>query len=121
MTKIFIDWTYTNTDNMVYNPEIIIDYTNSYTFSIGDLIREARMKNAVVKRQLAIIFKPFDIDLIIKLITNLYTHIEALSIEHANYANKKAIPFIYKTIIDIESESAEIFCFDMNRRVVDLK
>lgn len=120
MTKIFIDWIFTNSEG-VYNPEILIDYNNSYIFSMGDLIKESRVDNALVKRRLAKLFEPFERDLIIKLITNLYTHIQALSTEHSGYNDGKVIPFIYKSIVDIESESAEIFCFDMNRRVVDLR
>lgn len=120
MTKIFIDWIYTNSE-MMYNPKIIIDYNNSYIFSIGDLVKENRVDNALVKRRLAKLFEPFERDLIIKLITNLHKYIENLSMEHAGYNDSKVIPFLYKSIVDIESESAEIFCFDMNRRVVDLR
>lgn len=120
MTKIFIDWIFTNSEG-VYNPEIIIDYTNSYIFSMGDLLKESRVDNALVKRRLAKLFEPFERDFIIKLITNLYTHIEALSNDHRGYNDGKVFPFLYKSIVDIESESAEIFCFDMNRRVVDLR
>lgn len=120
MTKIFIDWTYANT-NLVYDPEILIDFNNSYTFDIRALISERRSENTLIKRHLAKLFAPFERDLIIKLIINLHKCIEELSAEHSVYNGKKQIPFIYKSIIDIESESAEIFCFDMNRRVVDLK
>lgn len=120
MTKIFIDWIYTNSDE-AYNPEILIDYTSSYIFNIGDLLKENRKDNALVKRRLTKLFYPFDRDLIIKLITNLHNHIEELSAEHSVYNDGYQIPFIYNTIVDIESETAEIFCFDMNRRVVDLK
>ena len=120
MTKIFIDWLYTNSDS-VYNPEILIDYTSSYIFDIGDLVKENRKDNALVKRRLAKLFEPYERDLIIKLIINLHNHIEELSAEHSVYNDGHQIPFIYKTIVDIESETAEIFCFDMNRRVVDLK
>ena len=119
MTKIFIDWTYANTD-LVYDPEILIDYTSSYTFDIMDLVKEYRKDNALIKRRLTELFAPFELDIIIKLITNLHKYIEELSVEHSEY-NRGMIPFTYKSIIDIESESAEIFCFDMNRRVVDLK
>lgn len=121
MTKIFIDWIYTNNSDPVYNPEILIDYTNSYTFDMGDLLKESRADNGQVKRRLTKLFAPFELDLIIKLITNLHNHIEELSAEHSVYNGGCQIPFIYKTIVDIESETAEIFCFDMNRRVVDLK
>lgn len=120
MTKIFIDWIYTSSES-VYNPEILIDYTSSYTFDMGDLVKESRYDNALVKRRLAKLFAPFERDLIIKLITNLHKHIEELSAEHSVYNEGTQIPFIYNSIIDIESETAEIFCFDMNRRVVDLK
>lgn len=120
MTKIFIDWTYANTDS-VYDPEILIDFNNSYTFDIRDLISARRSENDLIKRQLAKLFTPFERDFIIKLIINLHKRIEELSVEHSVYSGKKQIPYTYKTIIDIESESAEIFCFDMNRRVVDLK
>lgn len=118
MTKIFIDWVYANTDS-VYTPEILIDFTSSYTFDIRELLKENRADNALVKRRLAKLFAPFERDLIIKLIINLHKYIEELSVEHSVYSGE--IPFTYKSIIDIESESAEIFCFDMNRRVVDLK
>lgn len=122
MTKIFIDWIYTNNSDPVYNPEILIDYTNSYTFDMGDLLKESRADNGQVKRRLTKLFAPFELDLIIKLITNLHNHIEELSAEHSVYNDGcQIIPFIYNTIVDIESETAEIFCFDMNRRVVDLK
>lgn len=120
MTKIFIDWVYTNSE-MVYTPEILIDYTSSYTFNIMDLVKENRKDNALIKRRLTKLFYPFDRDLIIKLITNLHNHIEELSAEHSVYNDGILIPFTYNTIIDIESETAEIFCFDMSRRVVDLK
>lgn len=120
MTKIFIDWVYANTD-LVYTPEILIDFNSSYTFDIRDLISARRSENALIKKQLAKLFAPFERDLIIKLITNLHKYIEELSAEHSIYSGKKQIPYTYKSIIDIESESAEIFCFDMNRRVVDLK
>lgn len=121
MTKIFIDWTYTNNSDPVYNPEILIDYVSSYTFDMGDLEKESRYDNALVKRRLAKLFAPFERDLIIKLITNLHKHIEELSAEHSVYNDGIVISYIYNSIIDIESETAEIFCFDMNRRVVDLK
>ena len=120
MTKIFIDWIYTNSE-MVYSPEILIDYTSSYTFNIIDLVKENRKDNALIKRRLTKLFYPFDRDLIIKLITNLHNYIEELSAEHSVYNEGIQIPFTYNSIIDIESETAEIFCFDMNRRVVDLK
>lgn len=120
MTKIFIDWVYANTD-LVYTPEILIDFNSSYTFDIRDLISARRSENALIKKQLAKLFAPFDRDIIIKLITNLHKYIEELSAEQSVYSGKKQIPYTYKSIIDIESESAEIFCFDMNRRVVDLK
>ena len=119
MAKIFIDWVYANTD-LVYTPEILIDFNSSYTFDIRDLISARRSENVLIKKQLAKLFAPFERDLIIKLITNLHKYIEELSAEHSEY-NRGMIPFTYKSIIDIESESAEIFCFDMNRRVVDLK
>ena len=48
MTKIFIDWIYTNNSDPVYNPEILIDYTNSYTFDMGDLLKESRAYNGQV-------------------------------------------------------------------------
>lgn len=117
MTKIFIDWTYTNNSDPVYNPEILIDYTSSYTFDMGDLLKESRYDNALVKRRLTKLLR----DLIIKLITNLHKHIEELSAEHSVYNDGIVIPYTYHSIVDIESETAEIFCFDMNRRVVDLK
>lgn len=120
MTKIFIDWIYTNSDS-VYNPEILIDFTSSYIFDMKDLLKESRKDNTLVKRRLASLFYPFETNLIIKLITNLHKYIEELSVEHSEYNNGYQIPYIYKTIIDIESESAEVFCFDMNRRMVDLK
>lgn len=120
MTKIFIDWVYTNSE-MVYSPEILIDYTSSYTFNIMDLVKENRKDNALIKRRLTKLFYPFERDLIIKLITNLHNYIEELSAEHSVYNEGIQIPFTYNSIIDIESETAEIFCFDMNRRVVDLK
>ena len=119
MTKIFIDWLYTNAYS-VYNPEILIDCASSYVFDMGDLVKESRFDNALVKRRLAKLFAPFERDLIIKLIINLHIYIEELSAEHSKYNGCK-IPFIYHSIIDIESETAEVFCFDMNRRVVDLK
>jgi len=119
MTKIFIDWLYTNAYS-VYNPEILIDYTSSYIFDMGDLVKESRVDNALVKRRLAKLFAPFERDLIIKLIINLHIYIERLSAEHSEY-NGCQVPYIYHSIIDIESETAEVFCFDMNRRVVDLK
>lgn len=119
MTKIFIDWLYTNAYS-VYNPEILIDYTSSYIFDMGDLVKESRVDNALVKRRLAKLFAPFERDLIIKLIINLHIYIEGLSAEHSEY-NGCQVPYIYHSIIDIESETAEVFCFDMNRRVVDLK
>jgi hypothetical protein len=120
MTKIFIDWIYTNSDS-VYNPEILIDFISSYTFEIEDLIKKNRKDNALIKRRLTKLFHPFERDFIIKLITNLHNHIEELSTEHSVYNDGSVIPFTYHSIVDIESETAEIFCFDMNRRVVDLK
>jgi hypothetical protein len=119
MNKIFIDWIFNNSE-VTHDPKIIIDPQHSYIFSFNALQSRIKKEHRTVLVTLQELFGDYyDTREIITLIRNLHKYIRALSAQHCR-CNGKDIPFIYNSIIDIESKSAEVFCYDMDRRVVNL-
>lgn len=119
MNKIFIDWVFNNSE-ATHDPKIIIDPQHSYIFTYKALHSRVKKEHRIVLITLQELFGDFyDTKEIIKLISNLYRYIRDLSAQHCR-CNGKDIPFIYNSIIDIDSKSAEVFCYDMDRRVVNL-